>query len=187
MPISNANELFLHELCKIYDAEHRFIEGQQEMIENATDQDLKSAIQEHLEQTRQHAVNVERVFAELGEEARRETNEVAVGLVNEAQEGIQQTQSAALCDAAIDAAVIQVEHFEIASYRNLILRAHLMGLMGQTEIEHLLRENMQQEAEAAQIAEESAKELQQKAMQEGGGSQEEEGLVDKAKDKLTGQ
>ena len=39
------------------------------MVEHATDQELKGAIQEHLEQTRQHAVNVERVFTELGQDA----------------------------------------------------------------------------------------------------------------------
>lgn len=185
MPISSANDLFLHELCELYDAEHRFIEGQQEMIESATDQELKSAIQEHLEETRQHAVNVEKVFTELGHEARRETNEVAVGLVNEAQEGIKEARSAALCDAAIDAAVIKVEHFEMGSYRSLITGARLMG---QTEIERLLRENMQQEEEAARIAENSAEELLRKAMQEGEvESGEGEGFIDKAKDKLSGQ
>lgn len=182
MPISNAQELFVHELGEIYDAEHRFIEGQQEMIQNATDEGLKGAIQEHLEQTRQHAVNIERVFTELGQEAQRETNEVAQGLVSEAQEGIQEAQSDALRDCAIDAAVIKVEHFEMGSYRSLATGARLMG---QTEIERLLEENMQQEEVAARIAENSAEELLQKAMQVGG--QEEEGLVDKAKDKLTGQ
>jgi ferritin-like metal-binding protein YciE len=182
MPISNAQELFVHELSEIYDAENRLIEGQQEMVEHATDQDLKSAIQEHLEQTRQHAVNVVSVFTELGQEARRETNEVAQGLVSEAQEGIQEAQSDALCDAAIVSAVIKVEHFEMGSYRSLVTAANLMG---QTEIERLLRENMQQEEETARIAEQSAEGLLQKAMQEG--EQEEEGLIDKAKDKLTGQ
>jgi ferritin-like metal-binding protein YciE len=77
MPIASTQDLFLHELGEVYDAEHRFIEGQQEMIEHAADQSLKSAIQEHLEQTRQHAVNVERVFVELGEEAQRQTNAAA--------------------------------------------------------------------------------------------------------------
>ncbi|MDP9411326.1 MAG: DUF892 family protein [Actinomycetota bacterium] len=182
MPIVNAQELFVHELGEIYDAEHRFTEGQQEMIENATDEKLRSAIQEHLDQTRQHAVNVERVFAELGQEAHRETNEVAKGLVSEAQEGIQQAQSDALRDAAIVSAVIKVEHFEMGSYRGLVTGANLMG---QTEIERLLRENMQQEEETARIAEQSAEELLRKAMQ--GGEQEEQGLMDKAKDKLTGQ
>ena len=181
MPIANAQELFVHELGEVYDAEHRFIEGQQEMVENATDQDLKGAIQEHLEQTRQHAVNVERVFAELGQEAHRETNKVAKGLVSEAQEGIQETQGDALRDAAIVSAVIKVEHFEMGSYRGLVTGANLMD---QTEVERLLRENMQQEEETARIAEQSAEELLSKAVQ--GGEQEEQGLMDKAKDKLTG-
>jgi ferritin-like metal-binding protein YciE len=70
MAIGSAQELFVHELGEIYDAENRLIEGQQEMVEHATDQDLESAIQQHLEQTRQHAVNVERVFSDLDQEAR---------------------------------------------------------------------------------------------------------------------
>jgi ferritin-like metal-binding protein YciE len=60
--------------------------------------------------------------------------------------------------------------------------------MGQTEIERLLKENMQQEEETARTAEQSAQELLQKAMQEEGGQHvEEKGLMDKAKDKLAGQ
>jgi ferritin-like metal-binding protein YciE len=183
MPIANAQELFVHELGEVYDAEDRCIEGQQEMVENATDQNLKGAIQEHLEQTRQHAVNVERVFAELGQEAHRETNEVAKALVSEAQEGIQEAGGDAVRDAAIVSAVIKVEHFEMGSYRGLVTGANLMG---QTEVERLLRENMQQEEETARIAEQSAEELLQKAMQEGE-QEEEQGLMDKAKDKLMGQ
>jgi hypothetical protein len=50
-----------------------------------------------------------------------------------------------------------------------------------------LNENLQQEEAAAQIAEQSAPELIQKAMQWGGGQQEDKGLIDQAKDKLTGQ
>ena len=155
------------------------------MIQNATDESLKGAIQDHLEQTKQHAVNVERVFAGLGQEAHRETNAVAQGLVSEAQEGIQEAQSIALRDCAIVSAVIKVEHFEMGSYRGLVTGANLMG---QTEIERLLKENMQQEEETARTAEQSAQELLQKAMQEEGGQQvEEKGLMDKAKDKLAGQ
>src|SRR5215210_8935887 len=179
MTIANTQELFAHELAEIYDAELQFVEGQQEMIQNATDESLKGAIQDHLEQTEQHAVNVERVFAELGQEARRETNAVAQGLVSEAQEGIQEAQSDTLRDCVIVSAVIKVEHFKMGSYRSLVTGAHLMG---QTEIERLLNENMRQEEETARIAESSAEELLQNAMQAEGGSSEDKGLVDKAKD-----
>src|SRR5215212_11760827 len=152
MAISNAQELFVHELSEVYDAENRLIEGQQEMIEHATDQDLKGAIQEHLEQTRQHAANVERVFTELGQEAPRETNEVAQGLVSEAQEGIQEAQSDALRDAAIVSAVIKVEHFEMGSYRSLVTGAQVMG---RSEAARLLKHNMDQEEQTAKLAESS--------------------------------
>lgn len=189
MPIANTNELFLHELRELYDAEHRFIEGQQEMVQSATDVDLKSALQTHIEETEQHANNLEQVFRNVGAEPERVTNEVATGLVSEAQEGIQEAQSEALRDVAIDAAVIKVEHFEIGSYRGIITGARLMG---QEEAVNLLEANLRQEEETARIAENSAEELLQKAMQEQGqqtrgGQQEEESLVDKAKDKLTGQ
>jgi ferritin-like metal-binding protein YciE len=163
MPIDNAQEFFAHELGEIYDAEHRFIEGQQEMIEHATDGELKGAIQKHaiqkhLEEIRQHAVKIERIFTELGQEPHRETNEVAQGLVSEAQQAIQGVGSDALGDCAIDAAVISRWSPSRSSYRSLITGARL--IMGQTGVERLLRENMQQE---------------------------KEGLIDKAKDKLTDQ
>lgn len=183
MPIANTQELFIHELSEIYDAEHRFIEGQQEMVENATDESLRSAIQEHLDQTREHAANVEQVFRDLGSEPRRETNEVAQGLVSEAQEGIQQAQSAPLRDCAIVSAVIKVEHFEMGSYRSLVTGAQLMG---QSDAAQLLKQNMDQEEQTAKLAESTSGQLLSNAMKEEG-QEPEEGLLQKARDMLGGQ
>ena len=183
MPLANMQELAVHELCEIYDAEHQFVEGQQEMAQQATDGELESAIQEHIEQTRLHIRNLEEVFGKLGQEPRRETNEVAQALVSEAQEGIREAQNDAVRDCAIVAAVMKVEHFEMGSYRGLISGAQQMG---QQEVVNLLSENLHQEEETAQIAEQSAPQLIQKAMQQQEG-QEEEGLIEKAKDKLTGE
>jgi ferritin-like metal-binding protein YciE len=60
--------------------------------------------------------------------------------------------------------------------------------MGQQEAVGLLQQNLQEEEQTAQIAEQSAPELIQKAMgQEGQQKEEDKGLVDKAKDSLTGQ
>jgi ferritin-like metal-binding protein YciE len=162
MAISNAQELFVHNLRAIYDAEHLFVEGQQEMAQNATDQDLKSAIEEHIDQTQQHARNLEQVFEQLGQQPQRGTNEVAQGLVSEAQQLIQQTQDDEnLRDVAINAAVLLVEHFEMGSYRGLVTAAQQMG---QDEIVDLLQQNLQQEEQTAQTAEQSAPQLLQKVM-----------------------
>ncbi len=190
MPVTKAHELFLHEVGDIYDAEHRFLEGQQEMVQNATDEEFRGAIQEHIQQTRQHIVNLERVFEELGEERRRETCDASQGLVNEARKGVAEAGNGTVRDCVIVAAVAKVEHYEIAGYRNLITGAQLMGHTG---VERLLRENLRQEEETARIAEQSAEKLLRKAMQEEGGQEEgerpeeEKGLIDKAKDRFTGQ
>jgi ferritin-like metal-binding protein YciE len=178
MAISDVQGLFVHELCGIYDAEHRFLDGQVKMVHKATDQDLQRSIENHIVQTRQHIGNLEQLFREIGKEPRRETNEAAQGLVSEAERGVGEAQGEVLRDCLIDAAVIKVEHFEIGSYRDLLTGARL--LMGQQSMAvDLLEANLRQEEEMAQTAEQSAETLLQKAMQ--AEMPEAEGLVDKIK------
>ncbi len=187
MPIANVQELFVHELGELYDAERRFLQGQVEMVHRATDNNLQRAIRNHIVQTRQHIGNLEQFFRELGQEPRRETNKVAQALVSEAQEGIREAQNDALRDCVINTAVIKVEHFEISSYRNLITGARLM--MGQSVVvDDLLETNLQQEQQTAQTAEQSAEELLQEVMR--AERPEGEGLFDKlnkARNRLMGQ
>lgn len=178
MPIADTRELLLHELCELYDAEHRFLEGQVQMVHRATDSELQKGIRDHIEQTRQHIRNLEQFFVELGQEPRRETNEAAKALVSEAQRGIEEARSDALRDCVIDAAVIKVEHLEIGSYRGLISGARMM--MGQSMVvDSLLQTNLRQEEETARTAEQSAEELLQEAMR--AEQPEGEGLLDKVK------
>jgi ferritin-like metal-binding protein YciE len=185
MPIANMQELFVHELAEIYDAEHTFVFGLQAMDQGASDEDLRSAVQNHLEQTKGHIQNLEQVFNQLGQESYRETNEIAQGAAKELQKGLGEAhQSPELVDCVIISAAIKVEHFEIASYRALITGAQQMG---HDEIVGLLQQNLQQEEQTAQVAENRAKGLLQKAMQaEKGEQQEDKGLIEQAKDKLTG-
>jgi ferritin-like metal-binding protein YciE len=152
----------VHELSELYDAEHRFLEEQAVMVNKATDHELQKAIENHIYQTRQHIRNLEQFFRELGQEPRREANEVAQRLVSKARQDIQETQDDALRDCAINAAVTKVEHFEMASYRALIAGAQLM--MGQSMVMNLLNENLGQEEETARTAEQSAEELFRKAL-----------------------
>jgi ferritin-like metal-binding protein YciE len=177
MAISNVQGLFVRELCEVYDAEHRFLDGQVKMVHKATDHELQRSIKNHIAQTRQHIQNLEQLFRELGEEPRRETNEAAQGLVSEAEQSIGEAQSDALRDCLIDVAVVKVEHFEIGSYRGLLTGARLV--MGQSTAVDLLEVNLRQEEETAQIAEQSADTLLQEAMQ--AEMPEAEGLADKIK------
>jgi len=176
MPIADTRELLLHELCVLYDAEHRFLEGQVQMVHRATDPELQRSIEDHVYQTRRHIRNLEQFFGELGQKPRRETNEAAKGLVSEIRHDLEEIRSGPLRDCAINAAVIKVEHLEIASYRSLLSEARL--LMGRSmAVDDLLQTNLQQEEETARIAEQSAEKLLQKAMQRPEG----EGLIDKVR------
>jgi ferritin-like metal-binding protein YciE len=98
----------VHNLSEIYDAEHQFVEGHLLLAQQATDQDLKSAIQDHIDQTQQHARNLEQIFEQLDQQPQRATNEVAQELVSEAQQIMQEAQDENLRDVAINAAVIKV-------------------------------------------------------------------------------
>lgn len=162
MPIANVRELFARELCELYDAEYRLLDEQAVMVNKATDQELQKVITNHIYQTRQHIRNLEQVFRELDREPRRETNEVAQGLVIKARRDIQEAQDDVLRDCAINAAVTRVDRFEIASYWGLIAGAQMMG---QPLVMNMLNENLGQDEETARTAEQSAQELFQKAMQ----------------------
>jgi ferritin-like metal-binding protein YciE len=178
MLIADTRELLLHELRELYDAEHRFLEGQVQMVHRATDSELQRSIEDHIYQTRQHIRNLEHFFGELGQEPRRETSEAAKGLVSETRRCLEEARSDALRDCAINAAVIKVEHLEIASYWGLLTGARLM--MGHSvAVENLLQTNLRQEEETARMAEQSAGKLLQKAMQ--AQQPEGEGLIDKVK------
>jgi ferritin-like metal-binding protein YciE len=161
MAITNLNEKFTHELRDIYDAEHQFLEGMQMMLQNATDAKLQNMITTHIGQTQQQIRNLEQVFNLLGQQARRETCAGAKGILTEGQKGMKETsQVPALRDCAIAGAADKAEHYEIATYRDLIQGAQLMN---QPEILRLLQENLRQEEQTSQLIEQSSPQLLEKA------------------------
>lgn len=162
MPIKTTQEKFIHELGDILDAENRFLKGQQEMLEQATDETLKSGLQTHIGETEQQIKNLEQVFSAIGEEPKTEKCDAAQGLVSEAKKSVSEAGTPELRDCLIGSSVTKNEHYEIASYRGLIEGARLMG---QDQVVTLLQQNLQQEEKTAQLLESNAPKLLQKAMQ----------------------
>jgi ferritin-like metal-binding protein YciE len=160
-----AQEMFQHKVGDIYDAEHRFLTGQREMLTKATDPQLQGLILQHIEQTQQHIKNLDQVFNLLGQQPKGVMCDSAQGLVTEAQKAMHDAASDPIRDVLIDTAAAKVEHYEIASYRGLITDAMLMG---QTEIQNLLQQNLQQEEQMAQLLEQTAPQLVRKALQTAG-------------------
>ena len=162
MAINNLNEKFIHDLGDIYDAEHRFLEAQQQMVQQAKNPTVKTLLQEHITQTEQQIQNLEQVYSTLGEKPKRIKCDAATGLVSEGQKLMKETSgNPALLDVAMTGAQAKVEHYEVACYRGLIEGARIMG---QDQVLQLLQQNLQQEEQTAKRVEQSIPQLLQQAM-----------------------
>jgi ferritin-like metal-binding protein YciE len=163
MALNNLQDKFVHELGDIYDAEHQFLKGQEEMLQNASDPNLQQMIQQHSEETSRQIRNLEQIYNLLGIRPERVMCDGAKGIVSEGQKIMKETAKAPeLRDCAIAGSASKVEHYEISTYRGLIQGAQLMG---QQEIVSLLQENLAQEENTAGLIEQSNPMLLQKAAQ----------------------
>lgn len=154
MKITNLNELFLHELKDLYDAEHQLVDALPKLAEAATNADLAEAFRNHLDETRQHVVRLEQVFQELGEEPDRETCKGIKGLIDEGSKMLKEDMDDDARDAAIITAAQKCEHYEIAAYGTLRIWAMTMGLNGAVEpLETTLEEEKTADLLLTEIAE----------------------------------
>ena len=114
----NLKDLFEDELKDVYWAEKALVSALPKMFDNATDQKLKTAIKDHLDQTKQHVVRLEKVFESIGTKAEGKKCEAMAGILKEG-EGMEETEAGAVRDAGIIAAAQKAEHYEIATYGTL--------------------------------------------------------------------
>jgi ferritin-like metal-binding protein YciE len=164
MAIKTLQEKFIHGLGDIYDAEHRFLEAQQKMREQADSETVLELFEKHIPETEEQIANLKEIFEILGEKPKRVKCAAAAGLVTEGEKLLQETQQVpALADLAIAGANAKVEHYEITCYQSLVLGAEMMG---EKEIVKLLKKNLKQEQQTAKKIEKSMPALFEQAMGE---------------------
>jgi ferritin-like metal-binding protein YciE len=138
------NDLFIHELEDLYDAEKRLTDALPKMAEAATNPDLKQAFQMHLNQTEQHVNRLEQVFQLIGKTPNRETCDAMKGLISEGGDAISAKGDGDVRDAALIAAAQRVEHYEIAGYGTLRTFARQLG-MG--DVANILQQTLDEEGD----------------------------------------
>lgn len=148
MQSSQLMELFEDELKDIYWAEKAITKAIPKMVKNATSLELKEALENHLEQTKEQIGRVEQVFEILGKKAVAKKCEAMEGLIKEGAEIMEECEEGAMRDAGIISAGQKIEHYEIASYGTLRQFAETLGL---TEVETLLQATLTEEIAADQI------------------------------------
>ena len=138
-------ELLMEQLKDIYWAEKALTKALPKMAKNATSENLKAAIEDHLEVTKEQVTRLEQVFDALGKKATAKKCDAMEGLIKEGEGILEETEPGAVRDAGIIAASQKIEHYEIASYGTLCAFAKTLG---EDEAARLLEITLNEEKEA---------------------------------------
>jgi len=139
--VANLKELYVEELEDLYDAEKRILKALPKVAEAASDQELRSALMQHLEQTKEHLSRLEQVFQGLGQSAKSKTCTGMKGILSGGEDTIGHTDDPAVRDAGIIAAAQRIAHYEIAAYGTVRKWAEqLNDLQGARMLEETLLE-----------------------------------------------
>ncbi|HEX4795445.1 MAG TPA: ferritin-like domain-containing protein [Humisphaera sp.] len=151
---NSLNDLFVHEIGDLYDAENRLTEALPKMAEAASSSELKQAFNDHLRETQGHVRRLEEVFNLIGAKAKRETCPAMKGLIAEGEQMISATGDDRVRDAGLIAAAQRVEHYEMASYGAARTFARQLGLAQAADIlQRTLDEEGETDKKLTRIAE----------------------------------
>ncbi|MEF2551649.1 ferritin-like domain-containing protein [Aurantimonas sp. A2-1-M11] len=142
MSVKSLDDLFLHTLQDIYYAEKQIAKALPKMAKKAQSDDLKTAFQTHLEETKEQVTRLEEVFESIGQKPKAVKCDAIVGIIHEATELMDEVEDPETLDAAMLAAAQAVEHYEIARYGTLITWA---GTLGHKDVVSKLQETLKQE------------------------------------------
>jgi ferritin-like metal-binding protein YciE len=142
-------KFFVDALKDIYWAEKHLTKALPKMQKAATSEELQQAIEEHLNQTKEHVNRLEQVFEHLGEKAQAKKCDGMEGLTKEGESAIEETEDGTSTrDVGIIVSAQKVEHYEISAYGSLVTLAKTMG---QDEIAEILAQTLEEEKETDQI------------------------------------
>ena len=152
--MTDPKELLVHELGDLLYAERRFLTATKKLAREANDPMLKQRIEQHVGETEQQIERLQRAFEAIGEKAKAEKCEAAIGLREEHDSfKSEEKPSPEILEAFDLGSGLRVEHYEIAGYRSAIAVANALG---QTEAAEILKESLAEEEAMANFLEENA-------------------------------
>ncbi len=117
--VKTLNELFVHKLRRVYDAEQRLIKALPKLVEAASSPELKAALQLHFEETEVHVERLDRVFGWFDEKPKADTCDGMKGIIKDGDHAMDLDAEPEVRDAGLIASAQDAEHWEIAAYGTL--------------------------------------------------------------------
>ena len=162
MKITNFNELIKHQIADLYDAEKQLTEALPKMAKAATNPQLKTGFEKHLNQTKEQVTRLEEAAKACNLEIEDVVCKGMKGLIYEGKEVLESIDSDALLDAVLIGAAQKVEHYEISAYGTLITHLEEAAF---TEAAEILEETLSEEEETNEKLTEIAKEVNSQALE----------------------
>ena len=134
-----------HTIQDLYSAERQALDAMPQIVARVQSDELRQAFMVHQRETEQQVQRLEQIIRQLGIEPEGETCMAMQGLVEEAQDLLEQLETGDLADAAIIGAAQKMEHYEIASYGTA---STLARQAGQQEVASLLEQTLKEEKAA---------------------------------------
>lgn len=151
--LSSPRDLLIVELKDLYSAEMQLIKALPKMAKAAESEQLKSAFEKHLEQTKTHAERLEEVMSQLDESPKGKKCKAMEGLIEEGKETMEEDAEPVILDLALITAAQKVEHYEIAGYG---CARTLAELAGEKDVASVLQETLDEEGETDKLLTEIA-------------------------------
>ena len=145
MSADNLREALVEEIRDLYNAEKQLVKALPKMAKAAESDELRTAFEEHLEETEGQVTRLERVFELLDEKPRGKHCAGMAGIVEEGSEKLQEDLEGSVLDASLIGAAQKVEHYEICAYGTAVAWAEALGL---SEVVDVLNETLEEEKAA---------------------------------------
>ncbi|HXO22604.1 MAG TPA: ferritin-like domain-containing protein [Thermoanaerobaculia bacterium] len=145
MQIDSLRKLYEEELKDLHSMERQIIQALPKMIKAASNDELKSSLEEHLQVTKEQLERLDSIFAQLGKRGQGKKCKGMEGVLEEGKELLEEDIAPEVLDAGIIAAAQHVEHYEIAGYGTVVAYARLLG---ERAAEKLLAQSLVEEKEA---------------------------------------
>ena len=127
MELETLKDLYIHELKDLYSAESQIIKALPKMVKAASNAELRKGFLEHLAQTKEHAVRLEKILKSHDETTRGPKCKGTEGMLKEGDELIHEEADEEVRDAGLIAAAQRVEHYEMAGYGCARTYAEMLG------------------------------------------------------------
>ncbi len=139
-------DVLIDELRDLYSAENQQLKAMPKASKGTDTDELKTAIQQHIEVTKGQVERLKTVFGILGKKPTGKHCDGMEGAIKEVKEPLEEEEQGVERDSMLIGGLLRVEHYEVAGYT---VASAIAKQLGEKEIVTHLGESLKEEQEAA--------------------------------------